>query len=42
MDLHGSPQWSDTCELMGQASRDDEGTELSGPSQLGLADEEDG
>ena len=29
-----------TCELMGQASQDDTGTELSGPGQPGLADED--
>ena len=29
-----------TCELMGQASRDDTRTELSGPGQPGLADED--
>ena len=29
-----------TCELMGQASQDDTGTELSGPGQPGLPDED--
>ena len=29
-----------TCELMGQASQDDTGTELSGPGQPVLADED--
>ena len=38
--LHSSPQWSVTYELMGQASQDDTGIELSGPGQPGLADED--
>ena len=38
--LHSSPQWPVTCELMGQAHRDDKRTELSGPGQPELTDED--
>ena len=38
--LHGSPQWSVTCEFMGQASQEDTGTELSRPGQHGIVDED--
>ena len=39
-DCTAHPNESVTCELMGQANRDDTGTELSGPGQPGLTDED--